>query len=342
MSFKAEFFNGSANIHIGTFHVSVHPDHFRSVQNESDRQKLFKNSVQHVVIELSSSCNRSCCFCPNVSGSRLSDQKFLSETIFNRVISDLELIDYDNTVYWHLYNEPLEALDILVSRISVARKALPNAVFSFNTNGDYLTLKTIEKLDAAGCNSIFVSVYQSNDSKWDDIEITNRVVAISDYLELKGKLRSFPGASTSIEGKIGDLTISVVGRNLSKVGYDRGGLVPELSINRTSPCLSPFTEFIVDHKGYVLPCCNVYTDNPEHLEYVVDKISFNTSIFNIYTSSVFHRWRKQVFKFDPTCGLCTGCSRGDIPSIKTIENKIVLENIVNTMELDSVASPLSH
>jgi MoaA/NifB/PqqE/SkfB family radical SAM enzyme len=252
----------------------------------------------------------------------------MPQETYERIISDLALIDYAQVIYFHLYNEPLAAPEVLLSRMRYARDRLPRAIFSLNTNGDYLTTALLADLDAAGCNSIFVSIYGPDHGRWDDAYIQKRVRRAAELLGVKGKLTERPGSEYAVAGKVGTVELRIAGRNLWATGYDRGGLVPELRVTRSSPCLAPFTEFLVDHRGYALPCCNVYTDRSDHLQYTVGNMSaVDLDIFSVYAGMRLRAWRKGLLAFDPGGELCSGCSRGNHPELDTPANRDALTQL---------------
>lgn len=304
-------------------HVLVKPqgwrlsaDLFVPQQDPAAARKLFADHVRHVVLEVSSYCNRRCGFCPNVALTRFKGEKLMPVGMFQMIISELAEISYQNTLYFHLYNEPLANAEMLIERITYARHHLPAAELAFNTNGDYLDGELLDRLDAAGCNQIHVSIYGPNHGQWNETYIRDRVADVAEKLGMSGALIEEPGISYRRVARRGRVKVFIQGRNLWKSGYDRGGLLPQLSAKRTSPCLSPVTEFLVDHRGWALPCCNVYTDKPEHAAYTVGHAERET-IFEIYAGAAMTEWRRSLLKFNPGGDLCGNCSRMDTPGSDT-------------------------
>lgn len=294
----------------------------------------FARSVQHVVLELSAYCNRRCGFCPNTAGTRLKGETLMPQAIFERVIADLASIDYAATIYFHLYNEPLAAPEVLLARMRQARVRLPRSHFSLNTNGDYLTPELLAELESAGLNSLFVSIYGPDHGRWDDDYIRKRVRRVAKILGLTGMPTERPNLEHAMAGRVGAVALRIAGRNLWSTGYDRGGLVPELRVARSSPCLAPFTEFLVDHRGYALPCCNVYTDRPDHLAYTVGDLNDpSVDIFTVYAGARLRAWRKGLLAFKPGGDLCGGCSRGNYVALDTADNRAALTQLRERLDL---------
>jgi hypothetical protein len=319
--------NPGARVTVGQFVAHVEADHFREPKTAEDRRRLFAASVRHVVLELSSHCNRRCRFCPNTKGSRLGAEILMPKEIFDRAINQLASIDYAETIYFHLYNEPLAAAEVLLERMRKARQRLPRARFAINSNGDYLTGPLLSQLEAAGLNQLYVSIYGPDQGRWDDDYIRKRAQAVADEIGLSAQMRSKPSIEHTIIGTVGCVSVIIAGRNLWDMGYDRGGLVPELRVHRSSPCLAPFTEFLIDHRGYALPCCNVYTDRPDHLPYVTGKIEGEADIFEIYAGARAQAWRRGLLTFHPGGDLCGGCSRGNYPELDTPENQAAIQGL---------------
>jgi len=322
----------SATLKIGTTAVSVVRDLFVDPASDADKRKLFKTCVKRVNIELSSYCNRRCGFCPNKEGTRLKAHHILPRSIFESVIANLEVINYRAGLYFHLYNEPLADPDLLIERASHARSRLPDAKFGLNSNGDYLTQELLTRLDGAGINDIFVSVYGPNQGDWVEDYVRERVVDIAARIGLKTTLNEKPGMQYSISGRVGNVAINVAARNLWKSGYDRGMLIPELSVTRTSPCVSPITDVSIDYRGYMLPCCNVYTDNPSHIPNTFANLS-DVQIFDAYANSRAQSWRRDLLQFDPPGSFCRNCSRSNHQSLDTPANRETLMHLRRNMQL---------
>jgi hypothetical protein len=325
----------AAEIEMGHFRARIERDLFRTLRDEDAKRRLFLNSVKRVNLEISSYCNRRCGFCPNRDGNRLSSQTFMPQAMFEKAVLDLESIGFSKPLYFHLYNEPLAAPEVLVERMAFARPRLAQSTFAITTNGDYLTQAMFERLEAAGCDKISVSVYGPSHGQWDDVYIKERVLEIATELDLREALIERPGWEYRISGTIGRIRIDVGGYNLWRLGYDRGGLIPELGVMRSSPCLAPISDVNIDFRGYMLPCCNVYTDDPKHLAYTFGNLS-DADIFTLYAGAVAQEWRRSLLRFDPGGSLCSSCSRGNLPEFDTPANRSALNRLRQAMGIDEV------
>lgn len=313
-------------------------DHFRRVESEQRRKALFKQSVKNVVLEISSYCNRRCGFCPNVGLTRITEENLMPAALFEKVVGELAEIDFDQSLLFHLYNEPLAAKDVLLERMTFARSRLPRARFGINTNGDYLTKRILSELDAAGCDRIFVSIYGPRHGEWDDAYIERRVIATAKRLGLVAEFEAKQGLLYAMRGSVGRIQLDIAGRNLWETGYDRGGTIPELSKRRKSPCVSPVTEFLVDHRGWVLPCCNVYTDLPDHVDHTLGRLEHLT-IFDVYADKAARSWRDGLLRFEPGGSLCENCTRGDDPRDGSSEAKAKLDSVRDRLGLAAAHAP---
>jgi MoaA/NifB/PqqE/SkfB family radical SAM enzyme len=256
----------------------------------------------------------------------------MAKEIFEGAIRDLESIAYKGRLFFHLYNEPLAEPETLLDRMRYARRRLQRSIFSITTNGDYLSRKLFEELQDAGCDNISVSIYGPGQGQWEDNYIRNAVGLTARRLGLDATMIEKPGQSFSIAGRIGQVSLNIAGRNLWETGYDRGGLVPELAAHRSSPCLSPFSDVNVDFRGYVLPCCNVYTDRESHKAYTFGNLA-DMDIFSAYASTVAQTWREKLLNFDPGGSLCGNCSRGNYPSLDTQQNRDTLASLRDSMDI---------
>lgn len=330
MSFRAELRGtDQAVIAVAPFEAAVSADLFRAPASAEQKRQVFAQSVQTVVLEVSSYCNRQCGFCPNASGSRLKAERLMSREMFETVIAELKQIDYARKLYFHLYNEPMAALDNLVSCIAYAREHLPKANLGFNTNGDYLNPRTFARVRDAGINTIFVSIYGRDHGRWEDDYVKRRVSIAARRLKLDGEMAEKPGELYWASGSADGVLVQIAARNLWKSGYDRGGDVPGLGVDRESPCLAPTTEFILDHRGFVLPCCNIQTDTASQREYVAG--TFQGSIFDAYTSQGMVDWRRGTLQFRPGGSICSTCSRGNTAGTDTPANRAALATVMDAL-----------
>jgi len=84
-----------------------------------------------LAIELTSSCNRKCSFCPVAYNERPDER--MSNDIRLKIFNELAELKYHGRIALHLYNEPTRDFDFLVANISTLRHHVPNATLMIST-----------------------------------------------------------------------------------------------------------------------------------------------------------------------------------------------------------------
>ena len=152
------------------------PRHFSATGTRDEAKALFAFSVKLVEVEVFTYCNRTCWFCPNSRIDRRSSNLYMDEELYLKILSELAEIDYRGVVTYSRYNEPL-ADRIILTRLRQARAALPNAILSTHTNGDYLNREYLDALRDAGLNRITIMNYLGNDDQFSDRETLTRMAS---------------------------------------------------------------------------------------------------------------------------------------------------------------------
>jgi hypothetical protein len=271
----------------------------------------YMNSVQ---IELSSYCNRECSYCPNSLSTRRSTKQHISDDTFNTVLSALSAARFKRQVCFHRYNEPLAERDYFIDRLRQARRALPEATLAVVSNGDYLDADYLRELSVFGCNSIVITLHgrkQGGNAADDSDNIVK-------FLE-KNSISNYAATTvsdgfTSFSATFDRMSIVVQRRDFSEVGYDRGGLIPSLGIEkRSSYCYLPFASMEIAYDGVVLPCCNVNHDFAEHEKYIIGKIASQHDVWEAYCGERIASWRRALFGFSEKAAPCDTCRQGVYP-----------------------------
>jgi radical SAM protein with 4Fe4S-binding SPASM domain len=237
--------------------------------------ECFKRFVNIFEIEVFSFCNRTCSFCPNSYIDRRSENHFMDENLYMKVMSELAEIDYEGIVWYSRYNEPL-ADRIILKRIQQTRQLLPKAKLQTYTNGDYVTREYLDDLADAGLNEIRIMRYP--DAK--DTKTTSE--KMSKMIEKLG-LPIIHKNSNCIELNHSKLHVQIYSFDIDKNVTNRAG---SLTINpqnykRFAPCYSPFSCFHVDYNGSVFPCCHARSDIESHRSLILGNIE-NETIFDIF------------------------------------------------------------
>ena len=283
-----------------------------------EAKALFKQSVEKVEIEVFSYCNRKCWFCPNSFIDRQSENIYMDELLYRAILQDLKSIEYDKTISYSRYNEPL-ADRVILTRLKQAQKCLPNALLHLNTNGDYLGADLLKQLYDCGLRSINIQVYLDSDEEYSDNLVRLKIMARINRLGLDAiEQTGRSGLKMNCKLEYKDMSINIYARNFESTGCDRGGLLEICNADiRTSPCLSPFKEFIIDYNGSVMPCCNLRSDSPAHEGFIISNIQ-KDNIFNIYTSKEAVSWRKKLIGRKPKQKPCDRCRFSEFGK-KTVE-----------------------
>lgn len=136
----------------GPVRFLLHRRQLAAIESPQDQARMARAAVTQVVIETSSFCNRTCVFCPNVSGLR-TNAETMPMPVYDRILDDLVAIDFGGSILFHLYNEPL-ADDHIYPYLERARDRLPSARLGLNTNGDHLDADVVDRLAAAGLRQL--------------------------------------------------------------------------------------------------------------------------------------------------------------------------------------------
>lgn len=204
----------------------------KCVELIKDRVPLFN----HVEIETCNRCNGICEFCPVSVQNETRDELKMEESLFRKIIKDLEKIGYDGKLALFSNNEPfLDERIIEFHRF--ARGCLPKARMHLYTNGTLLTLgkflEIIEYLD-----ELVIDNYNQ------ELRLIPNNRAIKEYCELHPELIK---------------KVTIVLRKPKEILTSRGGDAPnrkkKVSYTNDS-CLLPFRQLIVRPDGKVSLCCN--------------------------------------------------------------------------------------
>lgn len=210
-------------------------DAIREYVNEIERMEKIP-LFGHVEIETINRCNGVCSFCPV---NRNDDPRILhkmSDELFQKIILELEDLDYQGRIAPFSNNEPF--LDSkIIDRTKYIRKHLPKARIHLFTNGTMLTLeKYLEIIDSL--DELIIDNYNQ------ELEVIRPVTEIMEYC------LSHP---TLIE------KTDIVLRKTEEILSTRGGDAPNRKIKQMYSkvrCALPYRQFIIRPTGEVSLCCN--------------------------------------------------------------------------------------
>lgn len=287
---------------------------FRELNDDRLKQEAFRQAVYYIDVETSSQCNRQCNYCPNSYNDRLTSNRFMADNIFSGLIYDLQTINYEKELHFVGYNEPMLHLDDLLGRISLARKLLPRARLVVFTNGDYLKMPELEKLISAGVNQLTISVHLPVNRPYTDDEIFNRINKIAKRLGTPIRPVSYvKDVMICAQLVHPGIDITIQQTDYERLGSNRAGtleFIGEKIDVRTSACQLPIHQFIVGHKGAVVPCCVMVSDDKKNAEYILGHVGRKETIFDIYGSRRFVGWRQSLYNLGPKMTPCDKCNQG--------------------------------
>lgn len=300
---------------------------FEKIENKRYQKILTKKFLNFVEIEVFSFCNRTCWFCPNSKIDRHGQNIFMPEDTYLKILKDLKEIKYDGLVTFSRYNEPL-ADKIILTRIAQARKYLPNAFLSTNTNGDYLTKEYIEKLVESGLNFLAIQCYLGQDEIFDIEKVVKpKMQKIIDKLDLDYEVATHTETGYSIVFKYPKMHIHLSALDFMKEGVNRGESIDTIKgIDRVNPCLSPFYRIYIDYDGSIMPCCQVRHDVDSHKHLISGHINKN-DIFEIFTGEKFSSIRKHLEGFGKKMSPCSTCNATVTTEVLAHKGGIIFEEL---------------
>ena len=249
----------------------------------------------HVNIELTSRCNKSCWMC----GRRKNEPKEPGDMPIEMVHKIANQLPRHTVVQLHNNGEPL-----LYPYLGEAVNALKHCIVGLNTNGKLLCDKAADLMDL---NSLTISIIQ------DDAEGEEQVLKVQSYLELE--IYKPPIIVFRFLGKIDDermrafttLTkehmIHIAYRQLHAPGgsfdYEKQVTMPEMGI-----CLEALNKLSIDRFGNVSPCVRFDPDG----KHIIGNINDETleQIWNGIKHDVFIKYHLfgRRWKASPICATC--------------------------------------
>jgi len=286
------------------------------------KRDLFKNNVTLVELEPHAYCNRTCSFCPNSTLDRLTVKSHLDGSLYERILRDLESIDYRHVLRFARYSEPM-AHEHIYEMVAQARARLPKAEIDIVTNGDYLNPRALERLRDAGLSVLRISVYMRRGVRWSVDAARDEIARLGKRIKIDPVWDTATAVTVGAAFPYRGLEIVAFSHDFDETGYDRGQLLADLTDRtyvRRSPCFLVFSNFTVDFNGQVMPCCNLRSDHPQHASFVLDDLSSGRqSIFDVYAGQRFTDWRRGLVTVGEKADPCRTCKQ------KVLEGPALLE-----------------
>jgi radical SAM protein with 4Fe4S-binding SPASM domain len=229
---------------------------------------------EEIELEINTSCNRRCPYCPNSIFDRglIENEKLMSIEVFQKVVNELSDIGYDGIISPHRYGEPL--LDKrLPDLIRYTKDHLPDARIVLYSNGDFLDKKSYQVLSDSGISMFLITQH--------------------------GK--TMPYGIRELLGS--ELNVPIVFNELEEL-TNRGGLINVSPAKREVRPICSWTESVtIDYAGNVVLCCNDYNSS------IIFGNVGEEDLLHIWNNPKYKRLRKELQKglYDlPLCQKCVG------------------------------------
>ncbi|MBF0541171.1 MAG: SPASM domain-containing protein [Nitrospirae bacterium] len=243
----------------------------------------FNKPFNNIEFETTNYCNRKCVYCPNSKYDRtaLFGNKFMSQEIFDKLVSDLKEMDFKGIISPHLYGEPLT--DKRLPRWTAALKqSLPHSIIRIVTNADFLDDNIYTELINCGVDIFNISKHGNTLSQ--------------------GFLNLYNGLSIKEQKKRFIIIDYYENYNQSQnLFFNRGGEIPLKKPKRHPSCCIYVTYPVLNSNGDVILCCNDYQNS-----HICGNI-LERSLTEIWQDKKNINLRRRIFKgyFDlPICKNC--------------------------------------
>lgn len=250
---------------------------YDEVEDLYGNQPLFDN----IEVETINRCNGNCSFCPVNHNVDPREKRIMTKELFERIVYQLEEIDYAGRFTTYSNNEPL--LDERIVEFNqFARKHLPNARMHMFTNGTLLTLdKFIALMEVL--DELIIDNYHQK------LKLIKPCEQIKEYCEEHPELKK-------------KVTISL--RKPQEILTSRGGTAPnrkELVEYGKDRCVLPFKQMIIRPDGKISLCCN------DALGQFTLGDASNEKLLDIWYGTRFQMVRKCLYEGRENWGNCKSC-----------------------------------
>jgi len=230
-------------------------------------------------IEVNSSCNRQCSYCPNSISNRgaIKNEKLMKAEVYKKVVDELAELKFTGRLSPIFYGEPLLRKD-LVELMKYTREKLPKVDIKMTTNGDLLTVEKYVELVDVGVNKFLITQHGK--------EMSDNVKSVFEFIKKN------PDKKVKIiYGKFEEGTPL----------YNRGGLLKPDTVDYNPRCLKPHNPLIIDWEGNVVLCCNDYFSSVKfgNVE--------NEKLIDIWNSKAYTKTRRDLRNKNFTLPICKKC-----------------------------------
>ena len=218
--------------------------------------------LKMVEIEINHHCNKACSYCPNSVAERKNTGE-MSEELFLKLMNDLVAMNYEGSISYEFYNEPMLAKKIMWF-VATTRKYLPKSFIYFYSNGTLLNNEKFHQLVDLGVNRFIITKHEN----------TPYLVFDKVYENLSDELKEIVQYQLHTDLKL----------------TNRGGTVKAgpAEIPPLTPCHLPSFLTVITVNGNVLPCFEDF-----HEEQVMGNIQ-NDRLLDIWQNEKFTQFRTQL------------------------------------------------
>jgi organic radical activating enzyme len=232
---------------------------------------------EFIEIETTNTCNRQCSFCRFGLEIEKSPAKKMSWLIIDKIIDELNNLNYNGVLAWYSLNEPL--LDKRIAEIiQKSKNNIPLATLALVTNGDLLNENIAKKLFSSGLDILRISVY--DDITFEKAQSLMKIFPQIDYFEM---------------------------RNPERIS-NRGGSIPNMRRDEKllkQNCLHPSKNMVIDVTGKLKLCCDDLFSSvmPDNYSLTVNTLVelWNSQMINSYRNELKKNGRDNL-------ELCKNCS----------------------------------
>ena len=239
-------------------------------------------------------CNRRCEFCPISDPSIFTNKKEgIALENYERVLMDLQRIEFDGVILWSMFSEPTLHKKIL-TLATVTKEILPKTQLQLTSNGDTLRAKP-DKLAAlfdAGLDRLNFSLYDGPDQFAEFTELRRRAGLTRIQVKLRRRYLESGNYGITISNRTGLINANE---------YRDKNEPPIVTLPLKTSCYYPFYQVAIDYNGDVLLCPHDWSK-----KYIAGN-AFDASIWDIWKGPKFQIARDLLKKKSRTIDSCKGC-----------------------------------
>ena len=228
-------------------------------------------------------CNRKCLFCPKGDDSIAPNQRLeMPKQLCEKIATELKDLNFKGTVMLAGYGEPMAAKN-LISAINTFSAVCNTEI---TTDGDYLTIKSINEMVKAGIGKILISMYDGEFQikKFEEL-FSKSGVGLDKYV-LRDRWYT----------ENGDFGVKLTNRaGVVKAGHQK-------EINPNNRCFYPHYSMMVDWNGDVFLCTQDW-----HRRIKAGNLNIH-SLYEVWTSNIMRKYRCHLYKGERDLFPCNQCN----------------------------------